>query len=127
MGKQPFKMKHNSVKNRLFVNAFGALLKKLHKGRELLKYLVMSINFHMTNNFKREIGGFKARSEITENTNIKIIIIRGHYANLLLNEKRKPFGIVLKADKVYNANTSSCAKYNIDKRASTKLLKKERV
>ena len=65
-------MKHNSNKNRLSVNVCGALLKELHKGRELLKYILMSINFHMTNNFKREIGGLKARSEITENTNIKI-------------------------------------------------------
>ena len=53
------------------MNAWGALLQKLHKGGELLKCLWMSINFHMTNNFKGDIGWFKARSEITENTSVK--------------------------------------------------------
>ena len=57
--------------------------------------VVRTINVCPTNNLNGGVAEFIARGEIGIQTIYYIIIIRGDYANLLLNEKKKP--IVLKA------------------------------
>lgn len=44
------------------------LLKNLYKGRELFKWLLMSISVRMVNNLKGGLGKFTARSEMRMQT-----------------------------------------------------------
>ena len=60
--------------------------------------VVTFIRVHITNNSTRGVGEFKARAETGIQTiYITRIMIGGDCANLLLNEKKNPFKIVLKS------------------------------
>ena len=60
--------------------------------------VVTSISVHITNNLTRGVGEFKARAETGIQTiYITRIMIGGDCANLLLNEKKNPFKIMLKS------------------------------
>ena len=74
------------------------LLATAKKGKQNIGTVVTSISVHITNNLTRGVGEFIARAE----TGIQIIyitriMIGGDCANLLLNEKKNPFKIMLKS------------------------------
>ena len=74
------------------------LLATAKKGKQNMGTVVTFIRVHITNNLTRGVGEFIARAETGIQTiYITRIMIGGDCANLLLNEKKNPFKIMLKS------------------------------